>query len=325
MAQSRNRIVSLHVLAAAALATMLAGSLPLASGEADKLQLLLRLKKDTSYTVKITNKQKISNTIHGEKRHTRRTTIITCVFSVQEVDSAGAAVLRCTYQSASLKQDGPAGKIEYDSTNPPATVPLQAQGIAALVGLDFSVKISPQGRVTAILGADEMTKAIIDRFDLAEGPAKRSLKKTPRQHSGSQTIRQMMENMTALYPDKPVAVGESWSKRFPTSDVIPMVLDTTWTLRGRKGGVATIEARATIKSDPDAPPVQIGSSRFRYDLDGRQEGTLALEEATGWTMEAVIKQTLAGQVKVEGHPDHPQGTSWPLAVDSTIAIESSSK
>ena len=186
-------------------------------------------------------------------------------FRVDEVDDDEIASVTVTFDSVLFKQDSPAGKIEYDSSNPPPVVSPTAAGFAALVGQNFSMKISPNGQVSGVVGVEAMLKNMIENLDLPGGPEKDALEKSMTQQFGDQAITETMENLTAIYPDKRVAVGDSWTKRVVISNVFPMILDNTFTLRAIRDGVAFIDFLSTMEPNPSATPIEVGLIRENRD------------------------------------------------------------
>ncbi len=74
-----------------------------------------------------------------------------------------------------------------------------------------------------------------------------------------------------------------------------------------------------------APAALVGLSltmRMRYDLSGGQDGTLEIDESTGWLLSSRLEGTFAGTMTMEGMPGMPEGMSTPLSVRSVVTIES---
>jgi len=58
----------------------------------------------------------------------------------------------------------------------------------------------------------------------------------------------------------------------------------------------------------------VGAIQLSYEISGEQQGTMDLNESTGWTIGAELKQTLAGKVTMGD-------ISWPVSIDSKITME----
>jgi hypothetical protein len=286
----------------------------------DKIQLRLRLQKGESYNLRMTVNQKISQNIQGQQQDMTQTIGTGYLFNVADVNENEMASVKVTYRSILFRQDGPMGTIEYDSSNPPAAVPPMAMGFAALVGQSFSMIISPEGHVKSIQGVDAMLTRMMKQFDLPDDSMRDSVEKNLREQFGDEALKESMENLMAIYPDKPVGTGDSWTKKVIISKGFPFILDNTWTLKTRKDGVSIIEVSSKISANPKAAPIVMGTMKLSYDISGKQKGTMELQEATGWIRRAESTQEFSGRVKMEDASQMPEGMSWPISVKSVITL-----
>ncbi|OGF66666.1 MAG: hypothetical protein A2Y62_21365 [Candidatus Fischerbacteria bacterium RBG_13_37_8] len=299
---------------------LLAVGILISCGKGEKIQLQLKLKEGSSYEIKAGADQKISQTIQGQKMDMLQKTTMEYTFAVEKVEPNGNATAKISYNSIKFEQDGPGGKIEYDSSNPPAKIPPAAAGFAALKEGTFTVILSPEGRVVDMKGIDKMLDLVIEKLDLPDEATRIQAKENAQNFFGEQVMKEMMESMMAIYPEKPVGVGDTWSKVVLVSKGFPMILTNNFTLKKRKNGIATVEIKSSVQPYPEAAPMEMGPIKLKYELSGTQEGTMELEEATGWSKRATIKQNFTGTVHIEGAPQM-SGMSFPMTVEGTITLE----
>lgn len=288
----------------------------------EKVELRFRLEEGESYKLRVTIEQEIVRWIEGEEQEIIQTIGIGQTFDVKKVDADGTATIEVTFGPMAMKMEGPQGTFEYDSEDPPDEVPLPGKALGAMVGQGFTMKITPEGRVTDLKGADKMFEAMLESLDLPEGPIKDSIVESLKDQFGEEALKEMMENMTALLPDKPVGIGDSWSHTIVLTKGFPSIMENTWTLTDRKDGVATIKVKSTIKSNPDAPPMKMGPMTMKYKLKGSQKGTVKLDEATGWFVEGEIKQEMSGEIIMGGIPGQAKEQSLPILIEGVIKFES---
>ena len=284
----------------------------------EKIHLRLNLQEGESYSLRMITDQDISQTIQGQQQETKQTMGLGYTFDVNQVNSDGSALTRVTYDWVLFEQDGPLGKTKYDSATPPDTVPPAAAGYAALVGQGFTMEISPAGRVQDLQGVDDMITHMLEELDLPEGATMDSIEQSFRDQFGDQALQENMESLMAIYPEGPIGIGDSWSKTVATSVGLPMILENRWTLTAREDGVATVDVYSTIKSNPEAAPLEIAPVKMSFDISGVQQGTMSLDEGTGWTISAHVTQTLAGEIEME----MGERMSWPISIKSTTRLES---
>jgi hypothetical protein len=300
------------------LVTLLALGLTSSCGggaQEEKLQLRLNLEAGESYRLRMITDQKVSQTIQGQQQDLTQTVGIGYTFDVGEVKSDGSMLATVTYEWVRFEQKGPAGEILYDSANPPDRIDPSAAGYPALLGQSFTMELSPEGQVKDLWGVDDMLAGILGALDLPPGGMRDTLEQSFRSQFGEQSMKENMENMMAIYPADPVDIGDTWTKKVVVATGFPMILENSWTLKSRQDGVATIAVFSKVEPNPDAPPLEIGPIKISYELSGEQQGTMELDEGTGWTLGAHMTQAFSGEMKMG------DDMSWPISIDSTVRWE----
>lgn len=308
------------VLALVAVAVLTSSSAP-AADDADKLDLKLRVKKGDAYHVGLVIEQDITQTTPGAQQPQSMKQKIGMGYrmEVQDVDAEGTATLHTVYDDVSFRQEGPQGVVEFDSSKPAGEVPQAARGFAALAGQRFTIVLTRDGKVTEVRGVQEMLDAIVAKLDLPPGPTRDGMAKMIKEQFGETAMREQMQNLFAFYPAQPVGVGESWTHNVRISMGFPMVLENTYTLKGRKDGVATIAVATKLSPNPDAKPMTLGEVTIAYDLSGTQSGETTIDEATGWTTGATLKQDIGGEMTMTAGGN---AQKVPLAIKSDVTLTS---
>ena len=291
-----------------------------AAAQDGKLELRLRLKAGEVYRLKTTVEQRVNQAIGANAQPTEQTFAVGYSMAVESVDGAGNMKVATKYDTVLFRQKGPGGAVEYDSQNPPKQVPQAARSFAALAGLGFKSTITPTGRVTAVEGLDAMFAEMVRKLELPEGPQKAAVQKVLAEQFGEETMKQNLQNVFALYPDTPVAVGESWQRRVVVSKGFPVIIDATYTLKGREGGVARVEIKSTLSPNEAAGPVDLGTGKMSYDLKGEQSGTAEIDEATGWTRSLTTSQVVSGLLRFQG-AGGAQEVNNPVTIQEKITME----
>jgi len=310
---------TLTVLALLAILTLLTPNSARAGD--DKIDLRFHFEEGQTLKLKTKMEQDIVVWIGGNEQETHQTMVIGRTLDVKDVDEAGTATIEVTFGPAAMKVKGRQGTFEYDSEDPPDEVPPPAMSLAAIVDEGFTVKMTPEGRVTEITGVDKMLERLCEAIEALDEETKKEIVESMKRQFGDDAMKQMMESITAILPDEPVAVGDSWSQEIALTVPFSAVFEITGTLTDRTGGVSTVELDCTIKPNPDAPPVKMGSMSMTYKLEGTQKGTLKIDEATGWFAEGQITQEIEGEMIMTsaGEPDE---VSVPMLIKSVITIES---
>lgn len=284
------------------------------TGGGEGLDLRLNLEAGQSYGLKMVMDEKIEENVQGRTRSTTRQMGVGYTFAVESVDAEGNAWIKSTYKWVSMKQELPMnmGTVEYDSSSPPEEIPLMARGSAALLGHSIDMRLAPKGTVLEVKGLDVLLRKMLDEIEIPRGIPSEEVEGQLREQFGDDALKGMMRNVVAHYPEKPVKVGDSWDQTVVIRQGFPMIIETTYTLRERKGGVATIDNRSTIRSNPDAAPL-------RYKLAGTQQGYMRVDEATGMTLSSEVTQTFDVTLVTEGS-GKGEDPGNPVSVSNIVTI-----
>jgi hypothetical protein len=155
-----------------------------------------------------------------------------------------------------------------------------------------------------------------------DGQAKEWVMASLQQFLSEQGMRELIEGILAIYPDRPVGVGGSWTDKLILSQSFGMVLESQRTLTSRRNGLATIEVNTTIKPNPKATPTKVGAMTVSAELSGQGTGTITIDENTGLINHSEVRMSTSGQLKVQQGGETPKENSIPtqLSQVSTARI-----
>jgi hypothetical protein len=286
------------------------------------VQLQLKLAKSKTYYQKTTVDQHITQTIMNQSQVIDVTFGMGTKLDVLDVDAAGNMQIRYTYIWSMSKQTGPMGTVSYDSAQQ-ATPPAGMEPLAAFLNQSYTVKLSPRGRVLDIEGLEQMKAAVMKKMPPgAEAGTMGNIVTTFLEKPG---VKEMTESLMGFYPDKPVEPGQSWSEKRTLTAGFGRIEEIKWTLQKQEGGLATIAETATIRANPDSPPMDVQGMKLRMDVSGTAEATLRVAEATGLIQSEQGHQVLKGEIKMgDSTPGQPP-MAIPVLFDTTSKTEISDK
>ncbi|MGK0288716.1 MAG: hypothetical protein ACI86H_000135 [bacterium] len=289
---------------------------PTSFGSDESVLLRLKPKLGQTYHLYMDAQQQVLQTVQGSVMNIIQQIGLGYKFTVTFVSKDGTTENNVTYTSTKFNQIGATGKIEYDSKNPPAKIPAQAKGFAALVGKKFSVKMTSSGKVIEVKGIKKMINAIISSLKLRT-VEKKMMSKFLENRFGKKAIQELVDSMMAFYPEKAVKVGDIWKKEVSKTKGFPIKLENQWILQKRNQGIAEIGVLSKVVPLTSVKPMQVGFVQLKYEVTGTQKGVMELSESTGWITSAVIVQNLAGKVTLK-QAFTKKVTSWPISMTSVI-------
>jgi FKBP-type peptidyl-prolyl cis-trans isomerase len=298
-----------------------------APAQNEKVELHLRLKEGQAYGLRSLSEQKIVQTVNNQKVNVTQIVGFDIRYDVLKVDEAGNLTIKFTYTGATFMVNGPMGNIEYDSTLPDSKVPDMVKGIAALVGQSLQLTMSPAGRVLDMQGLDAMLQTMTSKIDIPNPQMREMVQAQMKAQFGADNIKKMAESSSAVYPDKPVAIGDTWTRGSTAVGMggFGMTTQTTYTLKDRRDGIAYIDVVSKMGSEGDAAVLKIGTVDVKNDLSGEVKGSMELDEATGWVRKSEQRTQLSGKVTTVIHRPAPEGdltVETPLSVDGRTRLDS---
>ncbi|HEY8748745.1 MAG TPA: DUF6263 family protein [Tepidisphaeraceae bacterium] len=288
----------------------------------EKLDLRLRLSKDDVHAMNVTLDQTIDQTVQGVAQHITQTLNLGYTLKVEEVDDHDQATVSIHYDSIALRSKSPAGDANYDSTQPATVMPPAAVGLATLIGQSFTAVVSAEGQVSSIKGVDKLANTVLAKLSGVEGPARIAAEKVIRQHLSEAGMKNSLQNLFGIVPDRPIAVGESWVRSPQAMPGFGVILETTCTLKNRENGIATIEVAGHFSTASGAT-LELGQSKFDYEFHGELLGQLQVQESTGWISSSTLTQSLAGAATTRSPNVSPQ--SVPVTIESKIKTVEASR
>lgn len=297
--------------------------LALCASSGAAVQLELKLDKGRTYYDRMTVDQRITQIIMAQEQVIDTLTGVGKKLVVEDVDTQGNMQIRCTYIWSRLKQSGPMGIVDYDSSHA-MTVPGGAEAFAALIGEGYAIRVSPQGAVLDVNGVKELTEAV--RKKVPEGMDLSSGMSPVAFLLSEDGIRQTTQDLLSVYPDKPVEQGDSWDRRKLTSLGFSMIVESQWTFRREMGGVATLDVVSSMKSDPAGPPMDAQGMKMKIEVSGTQEGTVQVAEATGLVKISRSTSLLKGQIKLGASVEGPFDVmAIPITFETASTVEMSDR
>lgn len=260
------------------------------STDGEKYDLYYNLKTGKTYNQVMTMKTVMNQNIANQKIDMDMTMIFGMSFTVSDVTNDRIHA-KMGFSSVEMEMITPMGNFSFSSekeSEANSMMPIDlSKMLKGMKGINFDMIMTKFGKVESLKGYDEMIEGILNSFDLSDSQKIQARAALAQNFSEEKMIEQM-KNMT-LYPDYPVAIGESWVLNVTTSQ---MDLENTYTLKE----ITTDEIIIDVDSKILNMKIEGGSGL----LEGTQRGTTTVYRSSGWIKDSRIKQDVSGTVTMQG-------------------------
>ncbi len=296
--------------------------LPLSSvfGQQESGYLRLNLKAGDLHRMAVQFESNTKTSMIGMDLDFRHMLMMHHEFRVEMVDRNGRATVRATYKRIQLNThadglQGIAQDISYDSAIKSDANNQIAPLFNAIIGKQYTMTIASSGRIVEILGLKEIIASALKTVNPEHAPLYEP-------YLNDRVFQEMMEYMFYIYPDKPVAAGDSWNRTNRFSQGYTLELNTTYTLQSRTNSKSRISVNGSMQSVPGAQlPGAVGVS-MNVSMDGTHSGYFTVDTITGWVQNGTITQNLSGEMSL-GDSGLVSGMfGFPITVGTTITISS---
>jgi hypothetical protein len=306
------------------LAVVVGATFLLASGgcgreEGKQVDLKLRLRAGETYSLRYSTEQRMMQTVGGTQQGAQDKIGFDFVIEPTHVDEHGVAHVRARIAAIRFARQTQQGVQQFDTRQPPERLTFATGLLLGLVERPFEARLHPSGEVSDVVGLEEIFDAAVDAMQVPDGAMKDQMLGPLRAQFGPAAILDALQSITVTYPDHPVAIDRSWSNQNKLQMGFDITVYNTWTLKEVRDGVAVIDARSKVWTDP-TDSIAAGPMKLAYDLTGGQEGEQEVDLETGWVIRGELRQALRGTVKVRRGPNGEE-EAWPLSVESVTRFE----
>ncbi|MFC1730821.1 DUF6263 family protein [candidate division KSB1 bacterium] len=288
--------------------------------QAESYNLRLNLNAGDSFTQKVTTTQEVLQTVLGMEQEINQNVELDFHYFVESVDYNRAARVRVTFKDLYITISGLTETMEYNSRNRSQNIPPFLRGFSTLVGKSFTMSLTSTARVIQASGLRDIFAEAASQSGQGGDLFQQTLYSGIASQFNDETIALMMENMFAIYPDRPVRKGESWSKYTEIEKGIRSIEKSTFTLKKTDRNFYEIDLKGNIEPVAKNERRASGLGELNFNLTGTKQGTLKIRISDGWVAEGKVTQKLNGSIDIAGLG--AENLSIPISIIQTTTYSS---
>ena len=161
---------------------------------------------------------------------------------------------------------------------------------------------------------------MFEKFPQLSDAQKQQIQSQLKQSYGEKALRGNLEMATAIFPESPVTIGDSWVVNTKLESGFDANIESTYKLNASNSSYCLISGSSTIKTINKDEYIQSNGMPMKFDLTGTMSDEIKINSSTGWVMESKINQTLKGTSQIKDNPKIPGGMTIPMEMKNEMTI-----
>lgn len=268
--------------------------------------LQYNLRKGEVFTIKQEAVQQITQKMNGDIHEITNSIDGVLEFRVLDVrgDSFEIAV---TFRDLRLYMySSSEGELLDVNASETAEGDVQARIFNSMLNVPIRIVLDRSGDILSVSGGDSLVSRMADASGVEDIFTLELMKESLESDFGTEALSNSYEQMTFIYPNSKIRVGESWENEYKGK----ISSSNHWTLDSLKSGLAIIHGNATVVMD-----LQEGGASM--SLKGRRKTQISADTASGFLLAMKVESFSEGFSAI---PDMGSETI-PTTINSTITYK----
>jgi hypothetical protein len=285
--------------------------------QAQKVKPALKLTQGQTYYTISDISSAITQTFNGQEQNYNITASAKTSFKVLDIKDT-VYNLEVKYENIGMRMQMPgmASALEFNSAKQD-TLDIPSTVLKDMVNKPFFVSLSKTGRVLAVKNIENIMNGVFNSMTM-DTTQKAQLKTQFMQSFGEKAFKGNLEQTMAIYPDAKVAKNDTWNVNTKAESVVALNVRSVYQLKDITDGYYLIHGDATMVMAGDAAIVQTNGMPIKYNLAGTITSDIKADKASGWIMEAKLKQNITGTLQIMDNPKVPGGMTVPMTIHTDI-------
>lgn len=283
---------------------------------AQKKKLSLNLKTGETYMQVSNAKMTMTQDIEGQEYKSALVLNGKMSYKVISIDK-DIYNMSVQFESLSMKMDLPTGIIEFSSEKVDEQ-DIFSQILAKLIKNSFEIKMSKYGKVEEVSKIESIFESLFEDFDYIPENQIIQLKKQINDSYGAEALKGSIEMTTAIFPNKRVKQGETWTVKTNLKSVGSSLITSIYTLDSFNKNYITISGNSIIEDTNDKTFTEINDMSMRNEMNGKMVSTIKIDNETGWIIEAKISQEMNGNIIFKQSSNFPDGMTFPMTMKNEM-------
>lgn len=278
--------------------------------------LKLNLEKGKTYKQATETTSQIVQQISGQEFVMNMTIAGSMAYLVKEVKE-NDYTLEVKYENLSMAIELPQASVEFSSDKDDKEDILSTI-LAEMIHKPFHIIMTKTGKVTQVNGIEAMFENSFKRFSELSEAQTSQIKAQLMQAYGEKAFKGSIEMVTAVYPQKPVSLNDTWEVNTKIESGMAADMNTTYKYAESNANYNLIQGESTIATADKDAYITINGKSTKYDLTGTMSSTVKVDKTSGWIIEANVKQTIQGDAYIKLGGTEEEATKIPITMSTKM-------
>lgn len=290
------------------------------SATAQKLTLELSLEVGKEYRQRVNSNASMSQEVNGMNVDITILNNSSLVYKVKSTTDTSFC-LDARYEIMELTMKMPQATMEFSSEK---TEESDADFLSPMLRLmktmSFEVVISRTGKVIEINNIDSLFDAGVGALDKLPEAARNQIKKQIGEAYGGDALKGSFEMITAIYANRPVAVGDKWNSSTNLRAGFAAKVDAEYELLEVTPDYVIIKGNSVIESEDTETYEETNGVPMRFDMKGSMISDIKADRKSGWIIEATFTQEVKGDAYMKPNSVLPEGLKMPMSISNVTKM-----
>ena len=237
-----------------------------------------------------TIQQNLTQQTRGARRHSSSTLTMRITLKVEQVED-DRFLLTAAYSDINYSHDIAGERVQFSSTTPPASLPVELLPYRGLVDNEFSFWLGRNNRIDSVNGLAEFLSRCVRYVPaLQQQQVLRQLSASSPQDAVASFVDETIGLLPFGADSDALSVGDSWNQDRQINSPLPMFLSSSCSLKDLTHDTATVSISGTIAA-PNGAGQFLGGVQLVL-RDGRTLGNCQFDRATGLPIQCRIERNL---------------------------------
>lgn len=297
---------------------LLIGFVLLTSCQAQKEKIELNLTKGEIYNQKMTSNVSILQTINGQQVSMKMSINAKMTYKVTDIQSA-VYDMEVRYESLIMKMSLPNGEMEFSSEKNDEK-DIFSTILGTMKNKPFLVKMTNTGKVNEVKNIEAVFSNMFDKFPQLSDVQKQQIQGQLMQAYGEKAFKGNIEMCSAIFTDTPVSKGDKWTINTQLEAGMSAKMETVYELKDITDSYYQILGNSKIETADKDAYIESNGMPLKYDMTGTMTSDIKIDKKTGWTINAMINQSIKGAAYVKDNPQMPGGMTIPMTMNNEMTI-----